>query len=222
MAGSRRSTSSYYIVGSVQRLSSHWLLPAFLAATLALFAQASLTSAGPDDYLMCGWSVAERTQTVWIDPDLAGSGVTRTDVLIAFESWNQLFVKYHDRAIFVEHRGSPFEADIVITARGSERTWVQTPCTPGSLSQGIAHSTVYLGWRDAWRNREMLPHELGHTLGLADHGTDAQRADDHVGFRLCDGSYMGVMSYCTSKQSWFLDIATPDIMFDGGLVAHYW
>jgi hypothetical protein len=30
------------------------------------------------------------------------------------------------------------------------------------------------------------------------------------------------MSYCTSYQTWFMDISLPGITFDGGMVQRYW
>ena len=37
-------------------------------------------------HLMCGIAVEQRTQTVSIDPHLAGSGVTRADILLPLHS----------------------------------------------------------------------------------------------------------------------------------------
>jgi hypothetical protein len=222
VAGSQRRSFSSYIFGCTQELYSRLLLTAALVALMTVLVGHFSPRVAQAEDLMCGWKVAPRTQTVWVAPDLTGSGVTSADVLAAFEPWNKLFVKYHGFPIFVEYRGDPSRADIVVTARGSERTWVRTPCSPGVVSQGATHTTVFLGPRDSWRNRDMLSHELGHTLGFADHGAESQHSEGHIGFQPCDNSYIGVMSYCTSRQSWFLDYQVSGITFDGGLVQRYW
>ena len=222
MAGRRRRTPSVYIIGFTRELWSRPPLLATLLLAALLLAPSPFSGVARADHLMCGWSVEQRTQTVWVDPDLAGRGVTRADVIAAFEPWNLLFSRYHGMPVFAEHLGSAETADIVVTARGSERTWVQTKCTPGFVQRGATHSFVFLGWRDAWRNRGMLSHELGHALGLADHGSSAQHSHGHVGFKACNNTYIGVMSYCTSSQAWFLDYVAPGISFDGGLVQRYW
>ena len=222
MAGCRRLGFSVYIIGYGWRLSSRPLLTAAFVLAVALFTTLLAPQPADAHHLMCDWKVEKRTQTVWIDPNLAGSGVTRADVLAAFEPWNRLFDKYHGLPIFVEYRGDPSHADIVVTARGSERTWVRTTCTKGFAQQGATHSTVFLGPRDSWRNRDFLPHELGHALGFADHGSEAQHMEGHVGFQPCNHTYIGVMSYCSSPQTWFLDYEANGITFDGGLVRGYW
>jgi hypothetical protein len=222
VAGSQRRISSVFIISFARRLYSRLLLAAVLAVAVAFLSEPFSPRGAHADHLMCDWKVEQRTQTVWIDPDLTSSGVTHADVLAAFEPWNRLFSKYHGLPIFREHRGHPAEADIVIAGRGSQRTWVKTLCSPGAIQQGAAHSTVFLGPNDSWRNRAMLAHELGHTLGLADHGANAQHVEGHIGFRSCDYSYIGVMSYCSSPQSWFLDYEASGITFDGGLVRGYW
>jgi hypothetical protein len=224
MAGSRLlafKPTFYIIFGYLGQRASLVLLTAALASGLFI-ASVSSSSTAHADHLMCGQKAERRTQTVWIDPNLGGAGVTRADVLGAFAPWNQLFIKYHGLPIFEEHLGAPAQADIVVTSRGNERTWVQTLCTSASVQGSTNHSTVLLGWRDAWRNRQMLAHELGHALGLADHGASAQQAGGHVGFKLCDNTYLGVMSYCTGFQAWFLDLVLPGVSVDGGMIRTYW
>jgi hypothetical protein len=172
-------------------------------------------------YLMCGWTVAERTQTVYIDPSISRAGVSKTQVLAAFEFWNKLFVKYHGVPVFAEHTGGAATADVVIDARSFDRTWVDGVCNPSYKSRGQSHTTVYLGIRDKWRNAEVIAHELGHALGLADHGADAQHAAGHIGYKPCS-NYYGVMSYCTSRQTWFMDREVRGLYLDGQLVRDYW
>jgi hypothetical protein len=169
---------------------------------------------------MCGWKATPRPQTVSVDPWLEGTGITAADVLAAFEPWNQLFLKYHGFPIFVPHYGDWQTADILIAANVYPRTWVATTCTPGYVQRGNNHSILFLGYADAWRNRGMLSHELGHTLGLADHGAPAEHAGGHIGFVPC-GTYTGVMSYCTGPQSWFLDYEVAGLVLDGQLVRDY-
>ncbi len=173
-------------------------------------------------HLMCGVAVEKQTQTVSIDPNLAGTGITHADVLTAFGQWNDLFTKYHGFPIFTVHRGNWWEADILLTARGSKRTWVANECISAFEQRGSNHTVVFIGINDSWRNRAILPHELGHALGLGDHGTAAQFSAGHIGIEPCSLSYIGVMSYCTSPQAWFLDIEVDGMGFDGQLIKGYW
>jgi hypothetical protein len=192
-----------------------------VALTVGLLFAAPLASeASTGDHLMCGFRVAPRTQTVSIDPDLAPTGVTYDDVVAAMTPWNDLFLRYHGFAIFAPFTGDWQDADILVTASGSERTWVNTKCNPGYLQRGNNQSIVFLGSQDAWRNKTMLSHELGHALGLADHGA-GDASTGHIGFKPC-GNYIGVMSYCTSPQSWFLDFVLAGSFVDGELVRDYW
>lgn len=191
---------------------------------VALVAASPPTSrAATADYLMCDWKVEARTQSVSIDPQLAGTGISYEDVLAAFDAWNALFERYYGFPIFAPHYGNWWEADVLIAANVYQRTWVHGRCYPGYVQRGNNHSIVFLGAQDAWRNREMLAHELGHALGLADHGPEASRTDGHIGYKGCD-TYIGVMSYCTSPQSWFLDydLAPYGFATDGQLVRDYW
>ncbi len=130
-------------------------------------------------------------------------------------------MKYHGFPIFVEHKGPASTADIVIDAHTSKYTWVDGVCNAKYKSAGASHTTVYLGVMDKWRNASMIAHELGHALGLSDHGTTAQHTGGHIGFSSCS-NYYGVMSYCTSSQSWFLDFDQAGIYVDGNLVRDYW
>jgi hypothetical protein len=171
-------------------------------------------------YLMCNWTAEHRTQTVYIDPGIARTGVSKAQVYAAFDSWNRLFVKYHGFPIFVEG-GTAATADVVIDAHTFAGTWVDGECNPKYRSLGQSHTTLYLGTKDTWRNAKMLAHELGHALGLADHGADAQHAAGHVGYKSCS-NYYGVMSYCSGAQTWFLDFVSKGLYLDGQLVRDYW
>src|SRR5699024_2120485 len=95
-------------------------------------------------------------------------------------------------------------ADIVITGTGYKQTWVDTRCSSSFKGAGAANAVIYLGPNDSWRNKDMLSHEIGHALGFADHGTDTNASTGHIGYKPC-GNYVGVMSYCSSTQNWFMD-----------------
>lgn len=218
--GSLRSLSAS-VFSAIRHGWAAPLLATVLVASVVVSAGAPAAEANSSD-LMCGLTVEARTQDVAISPDLAAAGVTYNDVIAAFQPWNDLFMKYHGFPIFTEHTGNWWDADILVTADGSTRTWVETKCNPGFAPAGNIQSIAHLGSQDVWRNAQMLPHELGHTLGFADFGTMTDLTSAHVGYKPCDGSYIGVMSYCTSYQAWFLDLSIPGIQFDGDLVRTYW
>jgi hypothetical protein len=178
------------------------------------------TDAATSEHMMCNYWADYRTQTVSIDPNLAAAGVTYDDVLAAFATWNTLFREYHGFEIFAPYGGNWQDADILITAQGWSQTWVNTLCNPGYVQRGNNKAIVFLGANDAWRNQTMLAHELGHALGFADHGS-GDASTGHIGYKPC-GSYIGVMSYCTSPQSWFMDIVIAGMLVDGQLIRDYW
>lgn len=95
-------------------------------------------------------------------------------------------------------------ADVLILPGSS--TWVQ--CSP-------SYTDAYEGcvvWT-ASSHTETLQHELGHTLGLADHIVLSMDDGRHVNPRVCDeelderfSPYRGVMSYCSWNSGyagWF-------------------
>jgi hypothetical protein len=194
---------------------------AALLGIAGLWTHTPVADAASSKYLMCNWTVEERTQTVYIDPSISRVGVSKAQVLAAFESWNKLFVKYHGIPAFAEHKGSAATADVVIDARSFDRTWVDGVCNRKYVSRGVSHTTVYLGTRDKHRNADIIAHELGHALGLADHGDASKQEAGHIGYKPC-GNYYGVMSYCTSSQTWFMDIEAKGLYLDGQLVRDYW
>jgi hypothetical protein len=193
-----------------------------IALTLAVVAGSPAThaDAATSDHMMCNYRSDARTQTVSIDPDLAAAGVTFDDVLAAFAPWNNLFEEYHGFPIFTPYYGDWQDADILITTHGYSSTWVNSVCIPGYVQRGNNKAIVFLGANDAWRNKTMLAHELGHALGFADHGA-GDATSGHVGFKPC-GNYIGVMSYCTSPQSWFIDTPIAGSLVDGELIRDYW
>lgn len=199
-----------------------WLAAAALLVAGAFVSSPAVTQAATADHLMCGWRAEARTQTVSIDPALSSAGITLTDVQAAFDAWNSLWRHYHGYDIFAVHYGNWWEADILVSANSSPTTWVAGQCTPSFAQRGNNHSVVFLGYRDGWRNRTMLAHEIGHALGFADHGS-ADASSGHVGYKPCY-DYVGVMSYCTGPQSWFLDgdFGRLGFIVDGNLVRDYW
>ncbi|MGE0059023.1 MAG: hypothetical protein AB7P33_06795 [Dehalococcoidia bacterium] len=192
-----------------------------IALTVGIIAATpASTQAATSDHMMCGFKVSYRTQTVSIDPYLASTGVTYDDVIASFAPWNNLFQKYHGFPIFAPYAGDWQDADILLTAQGYSSTWVNTKCSGSYVQRGNNQSIVFLGANDAWRNKTMLSHELGHTLGFADHGS-GDASTGHIGFKPC-GNYIGVMSYCTSPQSWFMDFNLAGSLVDGQLIRDYW
>lgn len=209
--------------GRIRRLAFKAAVPLALAAlSFGAFNMSAPSSseAAPADHLMCGWRADYRTQTVSIDPFLASAGVSYQDVVNSFAPWNSLYQQYHGFAIFAPHYGNWWEADILVTAQGGPRTWVAGKCTPGFVQHGNNHTIVFLGSQDSWRNKTMLSHEMGHALGFADHG-NGDASTGHIGFKPC-GNYIGVMSYCTSPQSWFIANPIAGLFVDGELVRDYW
>jgi hypothetical protein len=193
-----------------------------IALTLAVVAGSPVShaDAATSDHLMCNYKADYRTQTVSIDPNLAAAGVTYDDVVASFAPWNNLFQEYHGFAIFAPYYGDWQDADILVTAQGSASTWVNTVCSSGYVQRGNNKAVVFLGANDAWRNKRMLSHELGHALGFADHGA-GDASTGHIGFKPC-GNYIGVMSYCTSPQAWFMDASLAGSLVDGQLVRDYY
>ncbi|MPZ49041.1 MAG: hypothetical protein GEU75_07005 [Dehalococcoidia bacterium] len=211
------------------RSFSSFLLRVALVATTALavllggaaLAGTSTATAADTGHFMCDWHAEARTQLVSVDPNLIATGVSVDDVFAAFQPWNDLFVKYHGFPIFAAYDGNPQDADILITAEGSPRTWVDTACNPAYARGGNLKAVVNVGAQDAWRNQSMLSHELGHAIGFADHGEADASSPGHIGYKPC-ANYIGVMSYCTSPQSWFMDRDLPSLYLDGQLVRDYW
>jgi hypothetical protein len=193
-----------------------------LALTLAVVAGSPVShaDAATSDHLMCNYKADYRTQTISIDPYLASSGVTYDDVIAAITPWNNLFEEYHGFPIFAPYYGDWQDADILLTAQGYSTTWVNTVCNPGYVQRGNNKAVVFLGAKDAWRNKTMLSHELGHAIGFADHGA-GDASTGHIGFKPC-GNYIGVMSYCTSPQAWFMDFNVPGSLVDGQLIRDYY
>ena len=83
--------------------------------------------------------------------------------------------------------------DVTIVADGV--TWVEMPCASNK-------SVVHVG-NDVDLNYWMA-HELGHTLGLADHIRSFDDPSIYVNPGRCpDDGYVGIMSYCTPRALWF-------------------
>jgi len=186
-----------------------WVPASLLLWAAILFGLAKAVHA---DHLMCAAGKPPWTQTVSIDPAIT-NGVTRSDVLAAMDTWNGPFVYDYGIPIFREHTGPWWTADIIVTSSG-ERTWVQGPCN-GSPYFDI----LWLGSADTWRNRAWLVHELGHTIGLADHVQASTPLQGYVNPKVCGVTwpeYHGIMSYCASPD---LGVLRPD---DHKMVREYW
>lgn len=153
---------------------------------------------------LCGFHIDKRPQTVAVLPDLSSAGLTKDDVVRGMEKWNTLWQKYWGFPAFVLYDGDPQYADILITGKGWDSTWVQGTCDPKFVQKGNNRTVVYFGSRDSWRNALFAPHELGHALWFTDFGPASQYKDGMIDYQSCD-QYIGVMSYCSSPQSWFLD-----------------
>lgn len=187
----------------------------------AIFVTASVAGASPS---MCGITAPYgKTLTVSIDPDMSAAGVSRWDVLAAFDRWNALWIRYHGFPIFAESFDPDWRnADVLLTAHGTAATWVATRCTPGFEVRGNNESIVFMGTNDAYRNSTWLVHELGHALGFPDFVSPAYLGmPGYIGPRSCNG-YIGIMSYCAPQSTWLLDWWTGTIMTDVDLVWGYY
>lgn len=118
--------------------------------------------------------------TVRIEP-----GVDATMVRAAMAEWNRFY-----GGVFVETAGAA-----TVTVRPSVQTWVDMPCDKNT-SVVYAGTDVDLSY---W-----MTHELGHTLGFADHIPAEQDPTGYINPGRCppDG-YEGIMSYCIPRSTWF-------------------
>ncbi len=129
------------------------------------------------------------------------SGVDAEMVRAAMAYWNEWY-----GAVFVETVGPA-----TVTIRPSTQTWVDMPC-------GKATSIVYAGTDvdlSYW-----MAHELGHTLGFADHIQAEQDSTGYINPGTCpDYGYGGIMSYCSDSSKWFGldDYQTMNEIFPRGL-----
>ena len=126
-----------------------------------------------------------------------GAAVDITLVRSAIAEWDAVFGEVFVEVVvevFIEVPGAqPVPADIELVQDSA--TWVEMPCR-------ATHSVVHLGGQtnlSYW-----LTHELGHTLGLADHIRPIDDAARYVNPGHCpEDGYDGVMSYCTPRERWF-------------------
>lgn len=72
------------------------------------------------------------------------------------------------------------------------KTWVRMPC-------GRTDSIIYSGSNTSYWG----PHEVMHTLALADHIAPNHNPAAFVNPKPCGPSYVGVMSYCAPTSSWW-------------------
>jgi hypothetical protein len=146
-----------------------------------------------------GWEKASSSR----DPILLWTkGNLGVDLGGAAAPWNwlagwELFRGAHDRR----------SADVVFRKSKSSDTW--TECPP-AYTEPFHLCIVWV----ADPSIEMIRHELGHTLGFADHIRATDYAEGrHIGAKVCDSSehpeysgYHGVMSYCDwmdDFRGWF-------------------
>lgn len=110
---------------------------------------------------------------------------TREIIADAIVAWNTIYPCFT----------TVLTPDADVTFQFAERTWVKMPSTTDPKS------VVYLGQDVSltyW-----LEHELGHTLGLADHIRDGSSPTGYINPALCPSNpYAGVMSYCSSRENW--------------------
>ncbi len=194
-------TSVAGVPGDVRRLGNHsttlWSQVATPSAGILALALLTATAGAADDdgpraradgqsdhhWLACVTTVTlPRTVSI-------GAGVDVALARSAMDEWNTAF-----GAVFVEVAPSVIERpDVEIVMDSS--TWVELPCRTN-------HSTVHLGGQT--NLAYWLTHELGHTLGLADHIRLVDDGSRYINPGHCpqDG-YDGVMSYCTPRERWF-------------------
>ena len=151
-----------------------------------LFALFGITSKA--DHMACSRPALSWPRTVIIRPDAPNQQAWRN----ALAEWNA----QGSRVRFVEVAQNS-EADVYIVSSyqwSDGRTWVRMPC-------GRTDSVVYAGTDvdlGYW-----AAHEMGHTLGLADHITHAQNPAGWINPKYCPAGYDGIMSYCTPRYRWW-------------------
>ena len=145
--------------------------------------EGSRSDVQPDHHWLACEAGATLPRTVSV-----GAGVDPALVHSAMKEWNDAF-----GAVFVAAANSGRGADVEVVADSS--TWVELPCSS-------THSIVHVGGRTDlvyW-----LTHELGHSLGLADHIRVIDDASRYINPGRCpEDAYDGVMSYCTPRARWF-------------------
>lgn len=85
------------------------------------------------------------------------------------------------------------EADVTFVT--DVRTWVEMPSSTNPRS--VVHVGLDVDLR-YW-----MAHELGHTLGFADHLPDGYPTDGYINPGTSVENYEGVMSYGVGRQQWF-------------------
>lgn len=123
----------------------------------------------------------------------------RIDLVKVIRPWNRL-------AGWKLFRITPERSRADVRFRRSDRTWVR--CSP-SYTEAFRRCVVFTATSSA----HVLRHEIGHTLGLADHvRASAYPEGKQVNARVCDDpdhpayrAYRGVMSYCDwdRETHWF-------------------
>lgn len=138
------------------------------------------------DHMACSRPAFTWPLTVSIDADAPNPTAWRN----AMAEWNAMGTK----AQFAEV-ATGGEVRIVSSYQWRDgQTAVFMPC-------GTTKSIVYSGTDvdlDYWAT-----HEMGHTLGFADHISNVANAGAYLNPRRCPDAYSGVMSYCTHRSGWW-------------------
>jgi len=141
------------------------------------------------DHKACSHPVLSVPRTVTIRSDVPNPQAWRN----AIATWNAQGSGM--RFVEVDSAASMADVYIISSARYSNgSTWVRMPC-------GRTDSVVYAGTDvdlDYW-----AAHELGHTVGLADHITHGTDPSRYINPKYCPEGYSGVMSYCTPRWQWW-------------------
>jgi hypothetical protein len=134
---------------------------------------ALLPSTATADHLMCGQPAA-RTLTVYMEP-----GVDTATALAALDRWNEASGDIAGKpACALWSTGNP---DVVI--RPHHSTWVWYGC----------HGNSVLHWDS---DPYWITHELGHSLGFADHVKAGHSTEGYINPGAQNG-YDGIMNYAS-------------------------
>lgn len=147
-----------------------------------------LASNARADHMACSRPALSWPRTVAIAPDAPNTNAWRS----ALAEWNR-----QGAVVRFQEVSYGTEADVYVLSSyqwSNGQTWVNMPC-------GRTDSVVYAG-TDVDLNY-WATHEVGHTLGLADHITHSDNPSRYINPKYCPEGYSGVMSYCTPRWAWW-------------------
>ena len=131
-------------------------------------------------------------------------GAAGAAVWSAIEEWNS----------FRPGTFAPTSGPATVVVKTGARTWVDMPCGKTTSTFYVAGDVNTAYW---------AAHELGHTLGFADHIPMTSSAAGYINPGRCGpgsgSSYAGIMSYCTPRSGWWS--AMDGHMYFRWLVARY-